>query len=168
MVCMYPQMDGRLQNNHYSNTNSRTVLQSKHFQPLTLHMNPSVIQFPCVPQCVAAMQSLLHFTSTLMCFPEHWRVLFILVICQNSANRATTETTRTATHQPGCMGVQTRRATRRLNTAHTVNTFLSRPVHFTATQTCSLSACVLCKVLYFRYFYIQYNLGMYSHFTTAL
>lgn len=125
---------------------SWTVLQSKHFQPLKWHVNPSVIQFPCVPRHVAAMWGLLHFTSTLMCFPEHQWVLFILVICHNSANTPTTKTTHTATHQSGCKAVQTRQATRRLNTAHGKQIF---------QPSCAvLSACLLWedtlrKVFYF-------------------
>lgn len=71
------------------------------------------------------MQDLLNFTSALMCFPEHQRVLFILVTLHNSANTPTTKTTYTATHQSGCMGVQTQQATRRLNTTH--NKHVSQP-----------------------------------------
>lgn len=71
-----------------------------------------------VSMCTVSCYSNTRFATlylSLMCFPEHQQVLFILVISHNSP---TTKTTYTATHQSGYMGVQTQQATRRLNTPH--------------------------------------------------
>lgn len=106
-------INGRMEGYRTNTTGIQTQLS-----PLKLHVNPSAIHFPCVymdyalQRCkVAALHLAADVFSTASASAFH--LSHPAQLCQHTHNRDNT-----ATRQSGRVGVQTRRATRRLNTAH--------------------------------------------------